>query len=183
MILATEEIATALCSRPVFVPGRSYLTTSQYVGHRYHPQLLQGAPADAVGGASDGLPLRLACEAAYTEAGITAADIDTIGVYDQVTTELVSLEAAGICGPGEAVDWLLAGEGEINGSVPTNTDGGNIGRGFAGGTAGLYPLIEIVSQLRGKPRGAQIPKPIRHGLSTFIGGGFAHNVAVVMTNQ
>ena len=183
LILASEEVASRFTDKPVFVSGRSYLTTSHYIGHRYDPSLLNGIGDDAVGGPASGLPLALACQAAYREAGMRAQDVDTLGVYDQVTTEFVSIEAAGICGPGEGADFILSGECEIDGTVPLNTDGGNIGRGFAGGTAGLYPLIEIAKQLNGTALGAKINRALKYGLSTYLGGGFAHNVAVVLSNE
>lgn len=183
LILASEKVANKICEAPVFVQGRSYLTTSHYVGHRYDATLLNGIDNRALGGAGSGLPLYIACRRAYKEAGITAEDIDTIGVYDQVASEFVSLEAAGICSKGTAVDFVLSGECDIDGRVPVNTDGGNIGRGFAGGVAGLYPIIEIVKQLNGHAEGYRIPHPITWGVSTYIGGGFAHCVAVVLTNK
>ncbi|MCM1635767.1 MULTISPECIES: thiolase family protein [Latilactobacillus] len=183
IILASEDFAKTHTKSPVFVQGRSYITTSHYIGHRYDASLLNGIEDSDLENAGNGLPLTLACQKAYHQAGINASDIDTVGVYDQVTSEFVSLEATGICGEGEAPDFILSGKGDIDGEVPINTDGGNIGRGFAGGTAGIYPLIEIVKQLQGTARGYQIKRPIKYGLSTYLGGGFAHCVAVVMTNE
>lgn len=185
ILLASEEFAQSLDNPnpTIYVQGRSYLTTSHYIGHRYDSSLLNGVDESSVGNAGNGLPLTLACNNAYAQAGISAKDIDTVSVYDQVTSEFVSLEATGICEEGGAVDFFLNGEGDINGRVPVNTDGGNIGRGFAGGTAGIYPLIEIIKQLQGQANGYQIKKPIKYGLSTYLGGGFAHCVAVILTNE
>lgn len=183
LILTTEDNANKNYDHPVFVQGRSYVTTSHYVGHLYDSTLLRGVTDPTMGGLSKGIPLKIACQRAYKDAEIQPKDIDTIGVYDQVTSEFVSLEASGICPSGEAVDFVLSGEGNIDGQVPINTDGGNIGRGFAGGTAGLYPLIEIISQLNGTAKGYRIEHPIKYGMSTFIGGGFAHNASVILSNE
>lgn len=183
IVLASEEFAQKVSQKPVFVQGRSYITTSHYIGHRYDSSLLNGIDDALLSDAGSGLPLKIACDNAYKQAGITADDIDTIGVYDQFSSEFVSLEAAGICEEGKAIDFILSGGGDIDGRVPINTDGGNIGRGFAGGTAGIYPLVEIVKQLNGTAEGYKIPKPIKYGMSTYIGGGFAHNVAVILTNN
>lgn len=183
ILLASEDVARKLKNKPVFVQGRSYLTTSHYIGHRYDASLLNGITDSNLENAGNGLPLKIACNQAYQQAGITAKEIDTVGVYDQVTSEFVSLEATGICEEGMATDFVLAGEADIDGSVPVNTDGGNIGRGFAGGTAGIYPLIEIIKQLDGTAEGYKIDKPIKYGLSTYLGGGFAHCVAVVLANE
>lgn len=182
LILASEEVAKRICANPVFVQGRAYITTSHYVGHRYDATLLNGYDDPALSSAGNGFPLSIACDKAYREAGIAPSDVDTIGIYDQVASEFVSLEAAGICPEGQAVDFVLSGECGPDGRVAVNTDGGNIGRGFAGGTAGLYPIIEIVQQLNGTARGYRLHQP-RWGVSTYVGGGFAHCVSVVMTNE
>lgn len=183
ILLSSEEFAKKLNKKPIYVQGRSYVTSSHYIGHKYDSSLLNGLKKNYESNMSNGIPLEIACKKAYSQAKITSSDIDTVGVYDQVTNELVSLEAAGICKKGKAVDFILNGNETIDGKVPVNTDGGNIGRGFAGGTAGIYPLIELVKQLNGTSNGYQIKKPIRYGLSTYIGGGFAHCVAIVLSNK
>lgn len=183
MILTSEQNVSELNVKPIFVEATSYVTTSHYVGHRYEANLVKGLDSTTEHIFGDALPLEIACKNVYKEAALTPKDIGTIGVYDMLVNQFMSLEASGICKKGEAVDFILAGKGEIDSDCPINTDGGNIGRGFAGGCGGIYPLIEISKQLQGTARGLQIQKPIRYGLSTFLGGAYAHAVAVIMSNQ
>lgn len=166
----------------VVVSGRSLVSTSHYVGHRYDASLIEKNSLD-VADMSDGLPLKIACDNAYSEAKVCASDIDTVQVYDQIINQFISLEAAGICSKGTAPQFYLNGETAIDGKCPVNTDGGNIARGFASGSAGLYSIIELYRQLTGQAKGKKISHEIQTALSTFIGGYYADAVAVILSKK
>ena len=180
LILMSEEKARSIKNNPVYIEDYCYVNTSHYVGHQYDLDW------DTERKNEDffmGRPLQYACNKIYKECEITPKDIGTLQVYDQGVNTFVSIEAAGLCDIGEGVNYILEGKGDIDGECPLNTDGGNIGRGFAGGTAGLYPIIEIVKQLNGTAEGVKIEHPITYGLSTFVGGGFAHAIAILLSNK
>lgn len=74
--------------------------------------------------------------------GLTVKDLDVLGLYDACSfTVLNDVEGIGLCGPGEAVDWVL------NPTVPFNTSGGHLAEVYLNG---MNQMIEVVRQLRGQ---------------------------------
>lgn len=68
-------------------------------------------------------------------------------IYDAFSPLLfMQLEGLGFCGPGEAKDFVAAGNLGPDGALPCNTDGGLIGEGYI---HGLNLTLEAVRQLRG----------------------------------
>ena len=79
--------------------------------------------------------------------GIGRDEIDVAMIYDAFTPVLfMQLEGLGFCGPGEAKDFIAAGNLSPNGSLPTNPNGGLIGEGYI---HGLNLTLEAVRQCRG----------------------------------
>jgi acetyl-CoA acetyltransferase len=79
--------------------------------------------------------------------GFDREDIDVAMIYDAFSPILLmQLEALGFCGPGEAKDFVAAGNLGPDGSLPCNTNGGLIGEGYI---HGLNLVLEGTRQLRG----------------------------------
>ncbi len=79
--------------------------------------------------------------------GFSRSDIDVALIYDAFSPMfLMQLEALGFCGPGEAKDFIAAGNLGPDGDLPCNTNGGLIGEGYI---HGLNLTTEAVRQLRG----------------------------------
>jgi acetyl-CoA acetyltransferase len=86
---------------------------------------------------------------AYAMAGINAADVDHVMVYDAFTiTTLLFIEDLGFCAKGEGGPFISSGAITPGGSLPTNTNGGGLSCNHPG-MYGLFTLIEAVEQLRG----------------------------------
>ena len=99
----------------------------------------------------------IATSQAYSEAGVKPEDLDVAGIYDSFTiTLMLQLEDAGICGRGEAGDFILEGDIDLGGRIPTNTHGGLISCGQPGGAGGMLHINEVVRQLRGEASGRQV---------------------------
>ena len=82
--------------------------------------------------------------AAFARAGLTPADVDVAQLYDSFTiTVLLSLEALGFCGPGEAGGFVRERR------LPLNTSGGGLSYCHPG-QFGVLLLVEAVRQLRGE---------------------------------
>ncbi|MET7425150.1 thiolase [Dactylosporangium sp. NPDC005555] len=80
---------------------------------------------------------------AFAMAGLTPADVDVAQIYDSFTiTVLLSLEALGFCGYGEAPDFVAAR------TLPMNTSGGGLSYCHPG-QLGVLLLVEAVRRLRG----------------------------------
>ena len=127
-------------------------------------------------------PVRRAANAAYAQAGVRADEVDVLEVHDSFTIgEILTLEALGLCKPGEGAELAPSGHTRRGGAQPVNPSGGLLSRGHPLGATGTAQLAEIVWQLRGKADERQVPNA-RLGLVETMGGGAAGmegNAAVV----
>ena len=83
----------------------------------------------------------------YAQSGLTPDDIDAAILYDHFgPTVFPGLEAYGFCGKGEAKDFIADGNIAIDGRLPLNMHGGQLGEAYIHGMNGI---AEAVRQLRG----------------------------------
>jgi acetyl-CoA acetyltransferase len=83
----------------------------------------------------------------WRQSGLATGDIDVAVLYDHFTPYvLMQLEELGFCGRGEAKDFITDGAIEIDGRLPVNTHGGQLGEAYIHGMNGI---AEAVRQLRG----------------------------------
>ena len=122
---------------------------------------------------------RRSAAAAFGEAGVTPADIDVTEVYDSFTiTVLLTLEALGYCGPGEAKDLIADGAIRPGGTLPLNTNGGGLSYCHPG-MYGILLIVEAVRQLRGEAGDRQVAGAelaVAHG----TGGVFSSHGTLVL---
>jgi acetyl-CoA acetyltransferase len=95
-----------------------------------------------------GLPeMGLVAGQLWRQAEVTAADIRTAILYDHFTPYvLIQLEELGFCGRGEARHFIADGAIEIDGRLPVNPHGGQLGEAYIHGMNGI---AEAVRQVRG----------------------------------
>jgi len=95
--------------------------------------------------------------AAFKRAGLGPSDVDVAEVYDSFTiTVLLTLEAVGFCGRGEAASWVQGGRIRPGGAFPLDTSGGGLSYCHPG-QFGVLLLVEAVRQLRGECGDRQVP--------------------------
>ncbi|GIH80666.1 lipid-transfer protein [Planobispora longispora] len=83
----------------------------------------------------------------WEQAGLGPADVQTAILYDHFTPfVLTQLEELGFCGRGEARDYVADGGIEIDGRLPVNPHGGQLGEAYIHGMNGI---AEAVRQIRG----------------------------------
>ncbi|MFD8530287.1 lipid-transfer protein [Streptosporangium canum] len=83
----------------------------------------------------------------WGQSGLGPADIQTAILYDHFTPfVLTQLEELGFCGRGEARDFVADGGIEIDGRLPVNPHGGQLGEAYIHGMNGI---AEAVRQIRG----------------------------------
>jgi acetyl-CoA acetyltransferase len=75
----------------------------------------------------------------------------------------------GFCADGEQEALIRAGETEIGGRLPINTDGGLIANGEPIGASGLRQVFEICLQLRGDAGERQVPGEPKVGYTQVYG--------------
>jgi acetyl-CoA acetyltransferase len=120
-----------------------------------------------------------AAATAFRLAGVTPAEIDVAGISDHFTIGVVlGLEDAGFCRRGEGGSFVEAGGTGLSGHLPTNTSGGHLSFSHAG-MCGIFPLIEVVEQLRGEAGARQVAHAAL-GFVSGVGGAQQAGSAVVL---
>ncbi len=99
-----------------------------------------------------------AADRVYEAAGVGPQDIDVVELHDCFAhNELVSYEALGLCGLGEAEKFVVDGDNTYGGRVVTNPSGGLLSKGHPLGATGLAQCAELVQQLRQTADARQAP--------------------------
>jgi acetyl-CoA C-acetyltransferase len=117
----------------------------------------------------------VAAQQAYEQAGIKnpRKELDILELHDCFTiSELMTLEAIGICPKGKAKEDIDAGTFTLKGELPVNADGGLKSFGHPIGASGVRECYEIYKQIQGKAElpERQLKKEVRLGLSHNQGG-------------
>jgi acetyl-CoA acetyltransferase len=98
-----------------------------------------------------------AAQAVYEESGIGPEDVDVIELHDCFTTnEVLTYEALGLCGEGEAEKFIEDGDNTYGGKFVTNPSGGLLSKGHPLGATGLAQCTELVWHLRGQAEDRQV---------------------------
>jgi acetyl-CoA acetyltransferase len=124
---------------------------------------------------------RLAGQAAFTEAGITTADVRHMMIYDAFAhLPIYGLEALGFTAKGEAGAFISDGNTEPGGRLPLNTNGGGLSYTHTG-MYGMFAIQEGVRQIRAEAP-AQVPDA---EISVILGNGgmFATSGVLVLGRQ
>ncbi len=108
----------------------------------------------------------------WTRTDYSTSDVDTVQFYDGFAfLPLTWLEGLGFCGKGEAGSFIEGGGRiAIDGELPMNTGGGQLG---AGRLHGFGFAHEAVTQLRGLGGERQIPGDPQVAVATSGGGPLA----------
>jgi acetyl-CoA acetyltransferase len=95
-----------------------------------------------------GLPeMGVVAKALWRQSGLGPSDVDVAVLYDHFTPfVLVQLEELGFCGRGEARHFIADGALELDGALPLNPHGGQLGEAYVHGMNGI---AEAVRQVRG----------------------------------
>jgi acetyl-CoA C-acetyltransferase len=156
VLLASEEKAREVTSKPVWFVGLGLATDTMAIGERKTLTSLQAA--------------QIAGKSAYGMAKINPSDVDVATVHDCFTiAEIMAYEDLGFCGRGDG--WKLIEEGatHIDGRIPVNLDGGLKSKGHPIGATGVSMAVEITKQLRGEADKHQV-KNAEIGLTHNVGG-------------
>lgn len=98
-----------------------------------------------------------AAQKAYAAAGIGPEDIKVVELHDCFAqNELISYEALGLCGEGEAEKFVVDGDNTYGGRYVTNPSGGLLSKGHPLGATGLAQCYELTHQLRGTADARQV---------------------------
>ncbi len=168
VILASEDKATRITDRPVWIEGVGWNLDTAYWTDRdlAYP-----------------LYVERAARMAYEMAGIRDPrhEINIVEAYDPFDyKELHHLEGLMLCGRGEAPRLTADGITRRDGDLPVCPSGGLLGVGNPIAAAGLMKIAEIFWQLRGEAGKRQVPGKPRRGLAQGWGDLMQVGTVVVM---
>jgi sterol carrier protein 2 len=124
---------------------------------------------------------KAAANQVYEAAGIGPEDLDVVELHDCFAqNELLTYEALGLCGEGEAERFVVDGDNTYGGAVVTNPSGGLLSKGHPLGATGLAQCTELVQQLRGTAQKRQVENA-RVALQHNLGLGGACVVTLYQT--
>ncbi|SDH54536.1 Acetyl-CoA acetyltransferase [Actinokineospora alba] len=137
LVVTSAERARDLPHRPAIVRAAAQGSgTDQYVMNSYYRPDLTGLPE-----------MGLVGRQLWGQSGLSPEDMSVAVLYDHFTPfVLVQLEELGFCKPGEAKDFIADGTLELDGRLPLNPHGGQLGEAYIHGMNGI---AEGVRQIRG----------------------------------
>jgi acetyl-CoA acetyltransferase len=137
IVVTSAARARDLPHRPATITGAAQGSGSdQFTMTSYYRDDLAGLPE-----------MGLVAEQLWRQAGIGPADVRVALLYDHFTPfVLVQLEELGFCGRGEAPGFIADGRIELDGALPVNPHGGQLGEAYIHGMNGI---AEAVRQIRG----------------------------------
>lgn len=144
MVLASDKVAAKLNDNPVWVKGVGWACETPSLETRCW---------------SGAIYARIAAEMAYKKAEIItpSREVDFAEVDDLFSyKELQHMEALRLCETGGAGKLTEEGITSIDGYLPVNPSGGNLGMGWALEASGMQRLLEVVLQLRGEAGSRQL---------------------------
>ena len=171
LIVTGPEIAKSLKHPPV-----------KMIGAGYAPKHQMGGKIDLTFSGA-----RWSGPQAFTEAGVTPADIHYASIYDSFTiTVLITLEDLGFCEKGKGGAFVADGN-LIAGTpkLPFNNDGGGLCSNHPVNRGGMTKIIEAVRQLRGEAHPAVQVANCNLALAQGIGGslGTRHGSATLILER
>ena len=137
IVVTSPERAKDLKQKPAVIAAAAQGSGSdQYIMTSYYRPELAGLPE-----------MELVGRQLWDQAGLGPQDMDLAILYDHFTPYvLMQLEELGFCGRGEARDFIADGAIDLDGSLPLNTHGGQLGEAYIHGMNGI---AEGVRQIRG----------------------------------
>jgi acetyl-CoA acetyltransferase len=137
LVVTSAERAKDLRRSPALITGAAQgAGAGQMMMTSYYRDDMTGLPEMGVVGG------RL-----WEQSGLGPSDVQTAILYDHFTPfVLTQLEELGFCGRGEARDLVAGGGIEIDGHLPVNPHGGQLGEAYIHGMNGI---AEAVRQVRG----------------------------------
>jgi acetyl-CoA acetyltransferase len=95
----------------------------------------------------------LVAKQVYAQSGLGPDDLDAAVIYDAFTSIVLwQIESFGLCGRGEAKDFIKGGTLGRNGKLPTNTHGGQLSEAYIHGMNGVNEGVRLI-------RGTSVNQP------------------------
>ncbi len=137
IVVTSAERARSLAAPPVIIQAAAQGSgPNQMMMFSYYTGDIARLPA-----------MGLVGDQLWGRSGLTPADVQTAILYDHFTPfVLIQLEELGFCGRGEAKDFIRDAGIDLDGKLPLNPHGGQLGEAYIHGMNGI---AEGVRQVRG----------------------------------
>jgi acetyl-CoA C-acetyltransferase len=171
VVLVAEELARRYPGPVAWIRG-----TSQYSD--FHNLANAGSLTDWTG-------LKHTAREALARARIGLERLDLAELHDCFTiSEIVEVEALGLCPPGRGGPWVEEGNSELGGRLPVNTRGGLLGCGHPLGATGIAQAVEVYEQFAAKlPAARQVADPEWALVHNLSGSANVHSVMVYQRGE
>jgi acetyl-CoA acetyltransferase len=172
VVLCRADKAHLYTDTPIYIRASTLRSRREGAFELLSPSLpLESAPSPTVDASKE----------AYEIAGLGPDDVDVIQLQDtDAGSEIIHMAENGFCADGEQEKLIAAGETEISGRLPINTDGGLLANGEPVGASGLRQIFELVNQLRGRAGGRQV-ESARVGYAQLYGAPGTAAVTILST--
>ena len=98
----------------------------------------------------------LVAKQVYKTAGLGPSDLEAAVIYDAFSSIVLwQLESFGLCGRGEAKDFIKNGALELGGRLPSNTHGGQLSEAYIHGMNGVNEGVRLI-------RGTSVNQPAKN---------------------
>ncbi len=157
VIIASEEKAKKLISKPVYIVGVGQSSSGPLSSQKEYLPRLRAR--------------EIAAKQAYDMAGLTPEDIDICELHDCFSiASLIAAEGIGFFEFGTSGEAWERGEADIGGKIPINLSGGLKSKGHPIGATGAGQVYEIVKQLRGEVESERRVEGAKIGMTDTLGG-------------
>lgn len=140
VIVTSTQRSRDLAQVPVLIRATAHAPASGMSGGMMFPSITWEEPLK--------LAPKNVAKQLWARAGLGPQDMDVAQIYDCFTISMMlQLEQYGLCGEGESGPFVASGAiSARGGSMPMNTDGGNMSGGYI---HGVNHIVEGVRQMRG----------------------------------
>ncbi len=168
IVMTTEKKAKELKREPVYILG--YGESSSHASINYMPNMAYLEVAEH------------SSKKAYKMSNKKPSDIDLAMIYDSFTiTVLMTLEALGICKPGEGKDFVKNQRTAPGGDFALNTNGGGLSYCHPG-MYSIFTIIEACRQLWGICGDRQVEN-IKNAICHGTGGVLSSAATVILSKE
>lgn len=157
MILASEDVAKKLTSKPVYIAGVGQASSGKLSAQKNYAPRIRAR--------------ELSVKQAYDMAGIGPEDVDVCELHDCFSiASIIAAESLGFAEYGKAGEMWEKGEFDRGGKVAINMSGGLKSKGHPIGATGASQAVDIVHQMRGEVEPGRQVENVRIGLTDTLGG-------------
>jgi acetyl-CoA acetyltransferase len=142
-IVTTPERARDLKQKPAIIRGAAQAAGAdqESMTSFYRPSISYLPEMDLV------------AKQVYAQSGLGPKDLDAAIIYDAFTSIVLwQIESFGLCGRGEAKDFIKGGTLTRGGRLPTNTHGGQLSEAYIHGMNGVNEGVRLI-------RGTSVNQP------------------------